>query len=121
MEMATSGDNANAARWANLLLGSWLFVSAFLWPHTTDLQTNTWMVGMMVATFSLLALGLPGARKANAVLAVWLFLSTLVMARSEPATLANNCLIAVAIFLLSLIPPGSLGRRDVPEQYVGVW
>ena len=121
METATSGDNANAARWANLILGSWLFVSAFLWPHTRDLQTDTWLVGMFVVTFSLLAMSLPGARKLNAVAAVWLLLSTILLGRSTPGTLVHNVILAVAIFGLSLVPPLSMGRRYVPRRYVGVW
>jgi hypothetical protein len=121
METATSGDNANAARWATLILGSWLFLSAFLWPHTQDLQTDTWLVGMFVVTFSLLAMALPGARKLNAVVAAWLLVSSLLLGRATPGTLVHNVVLAIAIFGLSLVPPLSMGRRNVPERYVGVW
>lgn len=120
MEEATVGDRANAARWVNLVLGSWLFVSAFLWPHARHAQTDTWFVGLLMATFAATAMAVPGARRLNALLAVWLFGSTLLLARGDMLTLLHNCFVAIAVFAFSLVPPLSAGviptRRYSDEE-----
>jgi hypothetical protein len=119
METATIGDRSDVARLTNLVLGGWLFVSAFLWPHSRHMQTNTWMVGMLIATFAALASALPQVRRLNTVLAAWLFVSTLVVARGQPATLLNNGLVAIAVFGLSLVGPTAI--RRIRSDYVDVW
>jgi hypothetical protein len=120
MEKATIGDRANAARWVSLVLGCWLLVSAFLWPHARSAQTDTWLTGMLIASFAALALALPAARRVNTLLAAWLVVSTLVLAHTDTPTLINNGLIAIAVFGLSLIAPMSLGQLPQTHQY-GIW
>jgi hypothetical protein len=120
METATIGDRSDWARLLNLMLGGWLFLSAFLWPHTYNSQTNTWLVGLLIATFAVLASALPAARWLNTGAALWLFASTLVLARADHATLVNNCVVAIAVFAVSLLGPSSLERR-VRNDYVDVW
>ena len=39
--------NAQGARIVNLVLGIWLFISAFVWPHSTAQMTNTWILGVL--------------------------------------------------------------------------
>jgi hypothetical protein len=119
-ETATVGDRSDVARWLSVVLGGWLFVSTFLWPHSRPAETNTWMLGMLIATFAVLAAAVPSLRRLNSLAAVWLFVATLVTAHDDPATLLNNGLVAIAVFSLSLVGPSSL-HEGVPRRYVDVW
>lgn len=95
-----------AVRVINLLLGSWLFVSAFLWRHSGAQLTNTWVVGLLCVLVSLFALRVQSARYLNTVLAIWLFISAFALPVVSNWTVWNNTLVALAIFLLSLIGSG---------------
>jgi hypothetical protein len=122
--MAVSGEHGAAtrsgrrptARLTNVVLGAWLFVSAFLWAHSPEQQTNTWVVGALCVAFALAAVALPWARHLNTLLAIWLFVSTWAMPADRLGTLWNNALVAIAIFLVSLAandqsPVEALGPR----------
>jgi len=41
------------ARAINAIVGTWLFVSAFLWPHTYGETENAWVVGFMAVIMAL--------------------------------------------------------------------
>src|SRR5262249_10539707 len=104
-------------RWLNLLIGVWLFISAFAWPHMMAAQTNTWIIGVLMIVASFVALFAPQARFINTVLAIWLFVSTLVIGDTHAAGIWNNCIVAIVVFALSLVPSGIAhvprGRRPV--------
>src|SRR5690242_18444501 len=42
----------NMARGFTLLLGVWLFISAFIWQHTEAQMTNTWICGVITVIFA---------------------------------------------------------------------
>lgn len=92
--------------WIPIALGAWLFISAFLWPHGTASATNTWIVGLLIVIASLVALSMPWLRWVDTALAIWLFLSTLAMADATRGTVWNNVIVAVLVFLVSLVPEG---------------
>jgi hypothetical protein len=116
--MVTTDRNLEGAwpRWINLLLGIWLFISAFVWPHTMAEQTNTWILGVLIVVASIIAMFAPQARFINTVLAIWLFVVTLLL-HPTAATAWNNCILAIIVFALSLVPSGAAalpgGRRPV--------
>jgi hypothetical protein len=87
------------------ILGAWLFISAFAWPHTMGQMTNTWIVGVLCVICALISMAVPWVRYLNTVLAVWLFISTWAFSDSSPGTIWNNVLVAVAIFVMSLVAP----------------
>ena len=92
--------------WIAIALGAWLFVSAFLWPHGTASATNTWVVGLLIVMASLIALRMPWMRWVDTALAIWLFLSALAMPDATRGTMWNNLIVAVLVFLVSLVPEG---------------
>jgi hypothetical protein len=102
------------ARLANLVLGTWLVLSNFVWRHSLLEQTNAWFVGLLCFTFAVLALGSPRARLLNRALSVWLFISALVFPSANPITRWNNAAIAIAIFAVSLVPSGQQKPIRVP-------
>ena len=67
-------DDWRRARLANLILGAWLFASAFIWPHTSASRMNTWIVGLAIAVIAAVALRV--ARILNSVLSMWLIMSS---------------------------------------------
>lgn len=103
--------SAAPARYANVVLGIWLFLSAFIWPHYSSSQTNTWIVGLLIAAAGLIALRNTNVRFANTALAVWLAVSTLFFWPAVVATYWNNLIVAVFVFALSLVAGGG---RNAP-------
>lgn len=95
-------------RYLNAIIAIWLFISAFVWPHTPALRTDTWIVAVLMFVVAVGSLGSPRARYANTVLAIWLFFSTIFMPSVRAGTLWNNIIVAVVVFALSLAPTRSM-------------
>jgi hypothetical protein len=95
-----------APRIINVVLGVWLFISAFVWPHTQAQMTNTWILGVLCVIFALVAMAVPWVRFLNTLLAIWLFISAWALPSTSAGTVWNNVLVAIAIFVVSLIPSG---------------
>lgn len=104
-----------AARTLNVILGIWLFISAFAWQHTTAQFTNTWILGVLCVIFALIAMRVPQVRYVNTILAIWLFISAFALPHANAATQWNNCLVAIAIFIVSLVPT-EMGERMFPAR-----
>jgi hypothetical protein len=92
------------ARYINIILGLWMIVSAFLWPHSSSQFTNGWVVGLLSAFAAIIALSAPGARYVNTVLGAWLFVSAWALPRMMVGTAWNDVLVGIAMFVVSLIP-----------------
>jgi hypothetical protein len=103
-----------AARTLNVLLGIWLFISAFAWRHSTAQMTDTWILGVLCVVIALVAMRIEQVRFVNAALAVCLFISAFALRPHSTGTMWNNALVAIAIFIISLTPSESAqlpGRR----------
>ncbi len=105
------------ARVVNMILGVWLFISAFLWPHSNAQMTNTWIVGVLAVAFSLIATRVAEVRFLNTVLAIWLFVSVWALPSMAAGTRWNNAIVAIVMFLVSLAPEltgtGRPGARPI--------
>lgn len=110
LEARRTRDPFMAARVLNLLIGVWLFISAFVWPHTVAARTNTWILGVLIVVFALIAMAQPMARWLNTLAAIWLFFSTLAISHMSQATVINNIIVAIVVFILSFI--GSYAAID---------
>lgn len=108
----TPVSNDPAARLVNTALGVWLFISAFLWHHTMAQRTNTWILGVLTVIFSMAAANNPRTRNLNTILAIWLFISAFALPYNNAGTVWNNALVAIAIFVLSLVPSITTGPRS---------
>jgi hypothetical protein len=94
-------------RWLSSLVGIWLLISAFAWPHSRPDQTNAGIVGALIAFAAFWALFVPQVRCLVTVLAVWLFFSTFALTHAmhhARDTVWNNVLVAVVTLVLSLVP-----------------
>lgn len=102
------------ARYANMALGLWLFVSAFIWPHTMATRLNTCIVGVLVIVAATMATGIGLLRQLTGVLALWLLLTTALVYPASHITFWNNILVACGVLALSRIPNESeRGARDL--------
>ena len=114
-----------SARAVNVVLGVWLFISAFAWPHAQAQMTNTWILGVLCVAFALIAMRVPNTRYLNTAVAVWLFISAFALPSNDVGTIWNNALVAIAIFVVSLVETGAgeyFGRRlrcSRPDQGEG--
>jgi hypothetical protein len=106
---------SGVARALNILLGVWLFLSAFLWQHTDAQRSNTWICGVLCVAFALVALGVGVVRYLNTLLAIWIFISAFALPSISVGTVWNNALVAVAMFVLSLVPTTASERFRVPR------
>jgi hypothetical protein len=91
-------------RYVAAIAGAWLIVSAYAWPHASIAATNTAILGGLIAASAIVSLFVPGVHVVTALLAVWLFGSTFAMPHLTPGTLVNNLVVAVVVFLASLVP-----------------
>jgi hypothetical protein len=101
-----------------ILLGVWLFISAFLWPHSTAQFNNAWMLGVIVVVAGILSMrGLGWASYVNAAAGAWLFLSSFFLPTLRAGTFWNHLLVGIALFVLAMIliiPQGRRLGRQVP-------
>jgi hypothetical protein len=102
-------DAQRNARIANVILGVWLFISAFIWPHNHPQYINAWLVGLLVTAISIIGFFEPSIRYLNTALAVWLFVSAFALPRMTVGTSWNHALVGIAIFIVSLAPSSPAG------------
>lgn len=99
----------------NAALGLWLFVSAFLWPHSATQRANATIVGLLVVALALAGLaGLRGARYLNAALGGWLVVSALFLPGLTQMTFWNHVVVGVAVALFALAPSLRNARERGP-------
>ena len=92
------------ARLVNVVLGFWLYLSAFLWPHTPFDRTNAWVTGIIAVTAALLGLRNTNVgRYLNAIVGAWLILSALLMPKARVATFWNHLLVGFALALFAMV------------------
>ncbi len=106
--------NSKVARGINVVLGIWLFISAFAWEHTFAERTNTWILGVLCVVFALVAMSTSTARWLNTALAIWLFISVWALPHDNLGTMWNNAIVAIVVFLVSLSAPEE--RPGIPAR-----
>jgi hypothetical protein len=101
-----------AALIPSVVLGTWLFLSAFVWPHSPAQFTNTWVTGLCIVAVAVAGRRVPAVRYLNAVLALWLFVSAFVLPGTTTGTAWNSVLVAIGLLVFALLPfiEGSAGR-----------
>jgi hypothetical protein len=101
----------------NALIGIWLFVTAFMWPHTSFERTVTILAAILTFGLAILAIYTFGARYLNAFVAVLLFISALTLPSLSRATQWNNAIVAIAIFVVALVDNGPEAVRRERQLY----
>ncbi len=89
--------------WSTVIAG-WLVVSAFVLPQTAMSAALAVMVAFVMLSLSAFAIGRPGLRYLNAVIA--LVLAAMALLGDIPGEAAvSDALAAAALFALSLVSP----------------
>lgn len=105
------------ARIFNVLLGTWLFLSAFAWPHDSAQGFIALVCGALTVFLSLLTIYLPNVRYLTAANAVILFIASIAASSHWNRTFWHNAVIAIAIFVAALLDRGTAGVRHERELY----
>jgi hypothetical protein len=90
--------------YATLALAVWLFVSAFLGPHTRDAAAASWIMGAMIGMVAFAGIFAWPARYFNAVLGGISLAWQASAAAEQPVTLVNGVVVSGLIIVLSVIP-----------------
>jgi hypothetical protein len=102
----------------NVLLGTWLFLSSFAWPHNSPAYVAALACGALTVVLSLAAFYVPGLRYLTAVVAVVLLVASLSTSASRwDRTFWHNSIVAVAIFVAALLDRGPAAARHERELY----
>ncbi len=95
------------SRTVNAALGAWLFISAFVWPHSEVSRINTAVCGLLVVIFALSALKIPAMRWLNTAVGVWVVIGAALLPHASVATVWNNVIAGLLVLLVSV---GGLSR-----------
>jgi hypothetical protein len=103
----------------DLSLGFWLLASAFLWPHGAAHFVDAVAVGGLLVIVALVrSPRQEQARHASTALAIWLFVANIVLPGTTLPTAWNHALVAVLVFLISLVPARHRAGRRTPVASV---
>lgn len=104
------------ARTLTLLLGLWLFVSAFIWPRAPASAANAGAVGLVACIAAVAAMWRRRARFLDTALSAWLLASAFLLPQRSGVAFWNDVTVAFAMLALSLVPGTMypLGRRAAP-------
>jgi hypothetical protein len=97
------------ARIFNTLLGTWLFFSAFAWPHRPAQGLVAMICGVLTVLTALAAIYYPRVRYMTAMIAAALFIASIATASSMNRTVWHNAVIAIVIFVAALFDRGTFG------------
>jgi hypothetical protein len=103
----TGSATAPWPRVANLMLGIWLQVSIFAWPHSDPARLSAWFPGLLISIVSLLSLGAPPMRWLNAFLSLWLIIWTFTATGGEPLAYLNGVVCGLLVLVFAAIPSRS--------------
>ena len=97
----------------NVLIGTWLFLSAFGWPHSPAQGLTALICGALTLLTALVSIYYPRVRYLTATIAVVLFVASLATAAPRyDLTFWHNAIFAIVIFLIALFDKGTIGARQ---------
>ena len=99
-----------------IMASAWVLFAGYMWPHTRANLINNWIVGVGLAVFGVVAYRRPWARYVTAALAIWLFAFSALNERTHPGTFWNNAMVAVLVFILSMLGPRKDWFTPPPSQ-----
>lgn len=94
--------DTRSSRYVNIIVGLWLFISAFVWRHSAAQFTNTWVMGIIVAAIAAIALAWPAIRYLNTLAGAWLIISAFALPAIASGTRWNSFIAGVVVVVLSL-------------------
>jgi hypothetical protein len=93
-------------RYLNLLVGIWMFVSAFAWPHSRDACAAAWISGAGISMNAFAGIWAPPVRIFNVLLGgmslAWQ--ASAAQAAGDSLSFTNGVVTSALVIVLSLIP-----------------
>lgn len=106
------------ARVMTILLGLWLFMSTFLWPHHPDQVMNGWACGLLTILIAATAIAQPMVRYLGAALGLWVVLSSVALQHLSMATVWSNLFAGALIVGLSMAPSAPRNNSGIPKARI---
>jgi hypothetical protein len=100
-----------------VLIGTWLFLSAFAWPHTPGQRYAALICGALTVLLSLGTLYFAGLRYLTAAVGVMLLVASVSSFSPSPRTFWHNAILALAIFVSALMDRGPARAHHERELY----
>jgi hypothetical protein len=100
--------DTRSSRYLNIIVGIWLFISAFAWRHSAAQFTNTWIMGIIVVAIAAISLTWPAIRYLNTLAGAWLIISAFALPAITPGTRWHNFIVGIVVVILSLAGAPSL-------------
>src|SRR5215468_7382744 len=104
-------------RIVTVLLGTWLFLSAFAWPHTPVQGMTALLCGLATILCALGTIYIPRMHYVTALVAVVLFVASLATSTRHDVTLWHNAVMAIAIFVAGLVDRDPAAVKRERELY----
>lgn len=98
---------ASRAAWPRAfagVLGIWLFLSAFSWPHETVHLVNHVVCAVITVVVTIVSVRLPVVRFINSFVGLWLVISALVFDSASIATPWNGVFVGVLLIGATMMP-----------------
>jgi hypothetical protein len=102
-------------RVAVVVLAGWVVFSGNAWAQSQPNQINNVVVGVGLFLFGALSFFYDWARFVTLGLGIWLFAFSAVVSRGNPVMFWNNAMVAVTVFLLSVV--GGERRRALGPPF----
>jgi len=110
---------ANAwPRYVSLLLGAWMFVSAFAWPHSRDACAAAWISGAGIAMNAFAAIWASQVRYFTLLLAGMSLVWQASAAGDDRLTLISGVLSSGLVIAMSLVPPQYPRSETASESHL---
>jgi hypothetical protein len=87
----------------NIMLGAWLVITAVALPHTLDEAMVTMILGILIALSSAVSYIVDDLHYLDAIFAVLLAVCAAVLPAASTATRINQAVVALAVFVFSLM------------------
>jgi len=102
-----------------LAIAAWLFGSAFVLPHSDATAWNSMITAVLIAAVALISFsapGKPGIRFGNALLAVWLLISAILMPHESFGTMAHDIFMGMLLSSVVIFTSGRWKAKDAKQQ-----
>lgn len=99
-------------RWVTIVASAWLFISAFVWPHSAASIFVTCVTAAAMLAISIGALFAPTVRFANTAISLWLIAAAFLLPHISETTFWNDFIVAIIVFLMSLTPSRDIHHRS---------
>jgi hypothetical protein len=94
-----------AARWINVALGAWLFLTGLVAGPQAPSFADHLAVGMAIFLVAFMSMGIPRLRHANALLGGWMALSPFVFHYMAGRFAFHDIVVGILVFWAASTPP----------------